>query len=382
LPARLFNALLFFAALYVGSAHALTVEVDAPDELKALLMQHLEAARAARLGEPLDEAELARLRSLSEETARELLATEGYFSPQVDSTLTRVADDWVMRYAVTPGPRTRVRTLKIEFTGALAEAGESRLRTRAERGFSLQPEMPFRQADWDAAKAALLRPLLTVRYPAARIAASEARIDPVTRSADLTLTLDSGPEFFYGQPVISGTQRYPASIVRNLSPLKPGQPYRQQDLLDYQMALDMSGYYAQATVRIEPDPALAAAVPIRVEVVERPEKLFSVGAGASTDTGARVSTSWMHRNISGRACVSSWTRVWKPSGRPGRQNWRGRAPPRATRTAWGCNSSRKTSKARKRAPRCWQASAPVRAGRSRRRCRCNTRPSSRKSAMW
>ena len=296
--------MLFFAALYVGSAHALTVEVDAPDELKALLMQHLEAARAARLGEPLGEplgeAELARLRSLSEETARELLATEGYFSPQVDSTLTRVADDWVMRYAVRPGPRTRVRTLKIEFTGALAEAGESRLRTRAERGFSLKPEMPFRQADWDVAKAALLRPLLTVRYPAARIAASEARIDPATRSADLTLTLDSGPAFFYGQPVVSGTQRYPASIVRNLSPLKPGQPYRQQDLLDYQMALDMSGYFAQATVRIEPDPALAAAVPIRVEVVERPGKLFSVGAGASTDTGARVSTSWMHRNISER----------------------------------------------------------------------------------
>lgn len=284
----------------MGSAHALTVEVDAPDELKALLMQHLEAARAARLGEPLDEAELARLRSLSEETARELLATEGYFSPQVDSTLARVADDWVMRYAVTSGPRTRVRTLKIDFSGALAEAGESRLRTRAERGFSLQPEMPFRQAEWDVAKAAVLRPLLTVRYPAARIAASEARIDPATRSADLTLTLDSGPAFFYGQPVISGTQRYPASIVRNLSPLKPGQPYRQQDLLDYQMALDMSGYYAQATVRIEPDPALAAAVPIRVDVVERPEKLFSVGAGVSTDTGARVSTSWVHRNISGR----------------------------------------------------------------------------------
>jgi len=297
---RIFSRLLLCAMLCAGSAHALTVEVDAPDELKTLLMQHLEAARAARLGEPLDEAELARLRSLSEETARELLATEGYFSPQVDSTLTRVADDWVMRYAVTPGPRTRVRTLKIDFVGALAEAGESRLRTRAERGFSLQPEMPFRQADWDVAKAALLRPLLTVRYPAARIAASEARIDPATRSADLTLTLDSGPAFFYGQLVVSGTQRYPASIVRNLSPLKPGQPYRQQDLLDYQMALDMSGYFAQATVRIEPDPSLAAAVPIRVDVVERPEKLFSVGAGASTDTGARVSTSWMHRNISER----------------------------------------------------------------------------------
>jgi translocation and assembly module TamA len=155
--------LLLLAALCVGPAHALTVEVDAPDELDDLLLQHLEVARAARLDEPLDEAELARLRSLSTETAHELLATEGYFSPQVESTLTRAGDDWVMRFSVTPGPRTRVRTLAVHFVGAVADAGGTRLRTRAESGFTLKPEMPFRQADWTAAKAALLRPLLTNR---------------------------------------------------------------------------------------------------------------------------------------------------------------------------------------------------------------------------
>ena len=300
MPARFFKSLLFLAALCATPAHALTVEGDAPDELKALLVQHLETARAARLGEALDEAELARLRSLSADTARDLLATEGYFSPQVDSTLTRVENDWVLRYAVTPGPRTRVRSVKIDFTGVLAGADEARLRARTERGFTLKPAMPFRQADWNAAKAALLGPLLTTRYPAARIAASEARIDPAAQSADLALTLDSGPAFFYGQPKISGNQRYPESIIRNLSPVKPGRPYHQQDLLDYQAALETSGYYAQATVRIDPDPALAAAVPILVEVVERPEKLFSVGAGVSTDTGARVQASWLHRDIANR----------------------------------------------------------------------------------
>jgi len=299
----IFRTLAFLAALCATPAHALTVEVEAPDELKPLLVQYLEAARATRLGEALDEVELERLRSVSTETARELLATEGYFSPQIDSTMTRVENDWVLRYVVTPGPRTRVRTLEIDFAGALADAGEmgARLRARAERNFTLQPPMPFRQADWTAAKVAVLGPLLTVRYPAAQLTASEARIAPAAQAADLKLTVDSGPAFFYGQPAISGNQRYAESIIRNLSPLKPGQPYRQQDLLDYQAALESSGYFAQAAVRIEPDPALAAAVPIQVEVVERPEKLFSVGVGISTDTGARVSASWMHRNILERA---------------------------------------------------------------------------------
>ncbi len=302
LPSPLFRILTFLAVLCAMPAHALTVEVEAPDELKPLLVQYLEAARAARMGEPLDEAEVARLRSVSEDTARELLATEGYFSPQIDSSMTQVGDDWVLRYAVAPGPRTLVRTVNIDFAGALAKAEGrgARLRERAERSFTLQPEMPFRQADWDVAKVAVLRPLLTIRYPAAHLAASEARINPAAQAADLTVTVDSGPAFFYGEPVISGSQRYPESIIRNLSPLKPGQPYRQQDLLDYQAALDMSGYYAQATVHIEPDPALAAAVPVRVNVVERPEKLFSVGAGVSTDTGARVQVSWTHRDILNR----------------------------------------------------------------------------------
>jgi translocation and assembly module TamA len=289
--------LLFFAALWASAAHALTVEVEAPDEIKALLTQHLETARAARLGEAPDEAEVARLRDLSEGTARELLATEGYFSPQIESTLMRVGDDWVLRYAVTPGPRTRVRALKIQFEGALTDPEQARLRTRTEHSFTLQPQMPFRQADWEAAKVALLRPLLAGRYPAARIAASEARVDPALQAADLTLTVDSGRAFFYGQPVISGYSRYPESIIRNLNPMKPGKPVRQQDLLDYQVALETSGYFAQATVRVDPDPALAAAVPIQVEVVERPEKMFSVGVGYSTDTGARVQASWLHRDI-------------------------------------------------------------------------------------
>lgn len=292
---RFFLAILLSATLWASLAHALTVEVDAPDELRVLLDRHLETARAGRLGEPLDEGEVARLRGVSMETARELLATEGYFSPQVTSTLTGAGEAQVLRYVVAPGPRTTVRSVKIEFAGALA-VGDAVARARVERAFALPVGAPFRQADWNAAKVALLRPLLTVRYPAGRLAASAAHVDPEAHAADLTLTVDSGPAFFYGEPVIRGNARYPESIARHLSPMRAGKPYRQQDLLDYQLALEASGYYTQATVRIDPDPTRAAAVPIEVELVERPEKQFSVGAGVSTDTGARVQAGWQYRD--------------------------------------------------------------------------------------
>lgn len=297
---RRFNLLLLLAVLWVPPARALTVEIDAPDALKVLLTQHLEAARAARLGERFDAWEIARLQRQSEQTAEELLATEGYFSPRILSAAEWVDGDWRMRYEVVPGARTTVRTLTVQFEGD-ARAGDAALRGRVERAAPLQPGMPFRQADWQAAKLAVLRPLLGDRYPAARLAASEARIDPATQSADLRLVIDSGPAFFYGAPEVKGAARYPVSIVHHLNPARQGLPYRQQDLLDYQAALETSGYYAQATVRVDPDPARAAAVPVEIEVVERPAKAFSVGAGVSTDTGARVQAGWQHRNLAGRA---------------------------------------------------------------------------------
>ncbi len=286
--------LLLYVALNALPAHAFTVTIDAPDALRPLLERHLEAARAAKQGETPDTEEIARLQRQSDGTARELLATEGYFSPRVTSTL----DGDTLRYAVEPGPRTLVRTATVQFDGALKDDKDAaRLRARIERSFALKPGMPFRQVDWDTAKAATLAPLLSANYLAARLAASEARIDPATHSADLSVTVDSGPAFVYGQPEIVGTQRYPAAIARNLSPAKPGKPVNQQDLLDYQAALEASGYYSQAVVRIDPDPAQAAAAPIRVEVTERPEKRVSLGAGFSTDTGARVQAAWLTRDV-------------------------------------------------------------------------------------
>lgn len=298
LLAHNFKALLFIAMLFATSAFALTVEINAPDELKALLTQHLETARAARLGEKPDADEMARLRRQSEQTARELLATEGYFSPQVESAVERLDDDWRIVYRILPGSCTQVRSVKLDFDGALkTDAEKAQLRERIVSSFTLKRGMPFRQADWNVAKSVVLRPLLVDTYPTARVAASEARIDPVSHSADLTLTIDSGPAFYYGASAVNGHQRYPEAIIRNLSPMKTGQPYRQQDLLDYQTILEASNYFAQATVNIDPDPTKASAVPIQVEVVERPEKRFSVGVGVSTDTGARVKGAWLHRDI-------------------------------------------------------------------------------------
>ncbi len=283
--------------------------MDAPKELKPMLEQYLETARAARLGEELTEEEWLRLQQASLQTARELLATEGYFSPQITSSIEGAGAAQVARFTVVAGPRTLVDAVNIRFEGALTETRQAdaggdklnprntRLRQRIQDNIELKPGMPFRQADWNAAKNAALRPLLRNAYPAARLASSEARVDPATQRATLSLVIDSGPVFFYGPVQISGNERYPASVIEALNPTVPGETYRQQQLQDYQQALDASGYFAQVMVWVEPDPALAAAAPILVTVTERKKKQVSFGVGYSTDTGARVQATYLHRDI-------------------------------------------------------------------------------------
>ncbi len=278
---------------------ALEVQIEAPPELETLLMAHLEIARAARAKEALPAEERDRLLRVSDETAHELLATEGYFSPRIETAINGENTSSIIHYRVTPGPRTQVIKVSIRYAGALAGAGKdaARLRARIEGEWPLKQGMPFRQADWDRAKNGVLLPLFGAAYAAARIADSAVEVDPEAHTAEVSLLIDSGPVFLYGPIVIEGSRRYPQEIARNLAPMRPGKPYRQQDLLDYQSVLEASGYYAQALVTIDPDPAIAAAVPVRVSVVEKPKKRLSFGLGASTDTGARVQVEGLHQDI-------------------------------------------------------------------------------------
>lgn len=293
--------LLAFAGLPLG-AHALQVEIDAPPQIERLLAAHLDIVRAARDAAPISAEERERLLRVSEATARELLATEGYFTPQIEVHVEDGGDAGVIRYRVKPGPRTRIASVAIRYRGALAasDAAAERLRARIAHDWPAKVGEPFRQSDWTRAKTDVLLPLFAASFATARIVESRAEIDPATHSAALTVVIDSGPRFYYGPLVITGATRYPRDIAANLAPFSAGKPYRQQDLLDYQRALEASGYYAQAQVRIDPDPELAAAVPVHVELVEKPAKRVGVGVGVSTDTGARVQLEGLDQNVLGR----------------------------------------------------------------------------------
>ena len=283
------------------------VEVEAPEPLRGVLRKSLDLVRWQDYPN-MTPALLARLASEAREQAETAARSEGYFSAVATSAVERTNGDAVVRIRVDLGPPTRVTSVDIQLTGPVMESdpeGEARLRQIVER-WSLVKGERFRQEAWEAAKRSAVAALAEKRYAAARIARSEARIDPETHTAALSVVLDSGPPFRFGPIEMTGFSRYQSDFARRVSPIKPGDPYDEDQVALFQRRLLETGYFATVQVGIDADPALADAAPVRVNVVESKPRRIDAGAGYSTNTGLRANaeysdfdflgTNWRWRN--------------------------------------------------------------------------------------
>ncbi|WP_244618261.1 autotransporter assembly complex protein TamA [Rhodoferax sediminis] len=285
-----------------GIAHAFEIEIQAPKPVQDYLLRHLELLRYQSLTD-LDASELARLVGMAEPNVRELMGTLGYFSPDIHLELRETPDNprspRLVVITVQPGEPVRVSGVTFEFTGPIATDEAAAAQRRAiQAGWLLGAGMTFTQAAWDAAKTQALRELTTRRYPAGRLSSTRADIDPETKTARLSVTLDSGPLYRLGALQISGTQRYGSDLVQRLARLAPGADYDQTRLVEAQRRLTDSGYFDSAVVSLDTtgDPAAA---PVLVQVREAKLKKIVLGIGASTDSGARLSVEHTNHQLPG-----------------------------------------------------------------------------------
>jgi translocation and assembly module TamA len=314
------------------------VEVVAPEELAAPLRQGLGLVRW-REDPDITPGQLRRLADEAVREARALAAAEGYFSAEARAEIDESSSPWRVTLHLAPGERTRIAEVDLRVVGPAADDVEARERIAAMRkAWSLPRGQPFRQEDWDAAKQGAARALSGWRYAAARVASSEARIDPATREARLSVVLDSGPAYRFGEVSVRGTQRYAPELVANLSPVRPGEDYDRERLIVYQRRLAETGYFASVRADIDtqaPDPAAA---PLRVAVIEAPAKQFEAGISYNTDVGPRLQLRYSDHDLAGadwrlRSSLSLDDQIQEvqldldsPPGDEGRfNNWFGRA---------------------------------------------------------
>jgi translocation and assembly module TamA len=303
---RWFCGLLLSVCCVLSFAQSLafTVEIHAPDEIRALLEKHLELQRYTVITD-LSDAELQRLMLTAEDQARDLLATLGYFDPEITFHIqdpiasASAPGQRVVLIDVAAGEQTRVSAIHWSFDGAITTEPDAQQATHLiEGGWTLPVGLPFTQAQWDSAKQQVLAALVAQRYAAAQLVDSKADVQPDQHSAELTLHLDSGPAYYLGDLQVEGLSRYPRALVEGLINLPPGTVYQHSQLIQAQQRLTDSGFFdaAYLTLDLTTDPARATVLAV---VRESAMQKLEFGVGASTDTGFRVSVEHTHNQVPG-----------------------------------------------------------------------------------
>lgn len=283
-------------------AETYQVELDAPSDLEALLEQHLEII-TSKNNPRINPREFQRLYHKAPQQIKALLETEGYFSAQIEPKLEQSPGRNIAYFTVVPGAPVLVDKVDIQLQGAVIEQSDKPNQSlqSLRESWQLKSGMPFKQDSWSQAKRQLLTKLLLERYPNARISFSQANINPETNTADLKVEFDSGPMLYFGETEIEGLSRYPKKVVQNINPIQFGNEYTQSQLLDFKNKLQATGYFV--SVEITADHRNPQTIdgkryaPVKVVVNEHPEIRVGLGAGFSTNTGARIQTTLTDLNF-------------------------------------------------------------------------------------
>jgi translocation and assembly module TamA len=292
---------------------AYQLQIEAPGELRRLLLTYLDLARfqSAPETDTITEVELDRLVAASPSQVRSLLETEGYFN--ADVRVGRSADAAglrVIRVSVAPGPRATIEKWQVDVGGELQKAVQADNEDAVvelaalRRRWPLKADEPFRQAAWNEAKNVTIARLRAEGYPAATWVSTTARVDAQANTVQLHVVADSGPLYRLGAVTVEGVQRYDERDVRRLSTFHPGQPYSEQLLLDYQERLQKVGLFERAVVELDPDPATSQAAPVRIRVRELPLQQATFGVGYSANVGPRLTLEHVHRKPFGQRMIA------------------------------------------------------------------------------
>lgn len=301
---------LFFACLMLP-AHAefaFDLQIDAPSAVRRLLEKHLDIARAQ--DDDRTTAEYVEYLAITTpDEARNLLATEGFFAPKIEARLIWDGPKPRFEMSVDPGDPVRISSLRLVWEGEIRhdQAYLTALEKQIRSSWLLAEGEVFTQAQWDAGKTLAHNLTSARRFPGAKLAGSEARIDPKKNQAELVIGIDSGPFYRYGALEVSGLVRYPSYLVQEQRQFAEGAEYQRSDLQELQTRLQSLPHFGFALVDVDLSDAPPYRAGIRVDVREVPHHKLTTGVGYTTEAGFNTTLDHHYYGLFGKSWIAENT---------------------------------------------------------------------------
>jgi translocation and assembly module TamA len=233
-----------------------------------------------------DPAEVQRLFKDGEDEIRKALQPFGWYNPVITSKLEGEAPDWTATYDVVAGPETDITSIDIQLSGEGKDYAALQKIVAKPR---LKTGQRLKHPDYEALKDRLMQAAVGGGYLDAQFTRRELRVDVQNNSAEVLLTLDTGPRWYFGEVTIQQDGRLKDQLLRRYVKAVPGEPFDSSKLLATQFALTDLDYFK--LVEVEPQKGKAGLdrrIPVVIHTSSRPPRVYKFGAGYGTDTGPRA----------------------------------------------------------------------------------------------
>jgi translocation and assembly module TamA len=280
------------------SADLLSFEGNMPKDVLTLVGKASEQIlNTARVDDKGDEEQLfRRLRPI----VRDVLGTQGYFSPVIERKVEETSDpEAPLRLVMTVDvcEQSHIASVEVDFEGEINSPEFDTRRAQLRADWLLVKGDVFKQGRWAANKESILSDLLARDFADATLADSIAEVDPDAKTVRLKVLYDSGPVFTFGKLDITGLSKFRSDLVERFSTIKPGDRYEQERLLTLLADLQNTSYFSSVDVKIDKDAQSPKLVPIHVSVLESKSKRIGFGGGYSSNTGFRTEVSYQYNNL-------------------------------------------------------------------------------------
>jgi len=288
------SALLMFALLLPLAAQAM-IEIEIPDVTAPIatnIRAFLSLTRYADRDDITQET-MSRLHRRIVSETRAALEPLGYYEPEVKYETAHEGTDWRVTIHVTPGRPVRLSDVSVSVTGPGAPDRSIQEIVEAQE---LKPGLRLNHGTYERVKGSLLRAAKNEGYLDAHLTKNELTIDRTERRATVTIEMDTGKRYSFGeikvvQDVIED------SAARRLLRMQQGDPYTLDALLRTQYTLDDSQYFSAVNIETGTVDREARTVPVTVTAQPNRRHRFSVSAGYGTDTEARGKFTWDNRRV-------------------------------------------------------------------------------------
>ncbi len=225
---------------------------------------------------------------------RRALQPFGYYSPQISISRRTESGLVTLIIQVDKGDPVVVHSVAIGCTGH--RCVDERLQ-KVFSWFPLKTGDIFDYQTYSKGKQQIITSILDLGFQNAFFQQSRVEVRPDKRTADISLTLDIGVQYYFGHiTYVCGFIK--ERLLKRITGYREGDPFSPKALTQMRQALLATEYFSSAQVQYDLQQAdKEGKVPVTIVLTPGKNNRYGVGLGYGTDTGFRGSLEWYNHRL-------------------------------------------------------------------------------------